>query len=105
MLYYMAFPMITRLIRLTWMLQGTYSIKVEENIQPVIHPSCKIPIALRDKVKESLDRMEREGVIVTQRKSTRWVNSMAMVTKPYGKIMICIDPRDLNCAILRDIFP
>lgn len=48
--------------------------------------------------------MEREGVIVTQRKSTRWVNSMAMVTKPYAKIRICIDPRDLNCAILREHF-
>lgn len=44
-------------------------------------------------------------MIVKQRKSTRWVNSMAMVTKPYGKIRICIDPRDLNCAILREHFP
>lgn len=33
-------------------LKGTYSIKVDENIQPVIHPSCNIPIALRDKVKD-----------------------------------------------------
>lgn len=35
MLYHMPFPMIIRLIQWTWMLQGTYSIKVEENIQPV----------------------------------------------------------------------
>lgn len=26
-------------------------------------------------------------------------------TKPYGKIRICIDPSDLNCAILREHFP
>lgn len=37
--------------RLGW-LPCSYSIKVDNNIQPVINPSCKIPIALRDKVKD-----------------------------------------------------
>lgn len=78
---------------------------MDENIQPVIHPPCKIPIALRDKVKEELDRIKREGVIVKQREPTRWVNSMVTVIKPNGKIRICIDPRDLNRAILREHFP
>ncbi|XP_062582084.1 uncharacterized protein LOC134243873 [Saccostrea cucullata] len=84
-------------------LPGTYSIKVDENIQPVIYPPPKIPIALRDK--EELDRMELEGVIVKQREPTKWVNSIVTVTKPNGKIRICIDPRDLNRAILREHFP
>lgn len=79
-------------------LPGTYSIKVDENIQPVIHTPSKIPIALRDTVKDELDRMERERVIVKQREPTRLVNSMVTVTKPNGKIRVCIDPRDLNRA-------
>lgn len=80
-------------------------IKVDENIQPVIHvhPARKIPIALRDTVKDELDRMEREGVIVKQREPTRLVNAMVTVTKPNGKIRVCIDPRDR--AILREHFP
>ncbi|XP_056000463.1 uncharacterized protein K02A2.6-like [Ostrea edulis] len=65
----------------------------------------KIPLALKDKVKDELDRMEREGVIVKQREPTKWVNSMVTVTKPNGKIRICVDPRDLNRAILREHFP
>lgn len=57
----------------------------------------KIPIALRGKVKEELDRMEL-GVIVEQREPTRWVNYIVTVTKPNGKIRICIDHRDINRA-------
>lgn len=71
---------------------------MDENIQPVIHPPRKISIALRDTVKDELDRMEREGVIVKQREPTRLVNAMVTVTKPNGKIRVCIDPRDLNRA-------
>ncbi|VDI40084.1 Hypothetical predicted protein [Mytilus galloprovincialis] len=33
------------------------------------------------------------------------VNSMVTVIKPNGKIRICIDPRDLNKAILREHYP
>ena len=46
--------------------------------------------------------MEEIGVIVKQYEPTKWVNSMATVQKPNGKLRICIDPRDLNKAILRE---
>ncbi|XP_060083295.1 uncharacterized protein LOC132562561 [Ylistrum balloti] len=36
---------------------------------------------------------------------TDWVNSMVTVTKPNGKIRICLDPRDLNTAIKRQHYP
>lgn len=74
MLYRLPFPKIIKTY--SGCLSGTYSIKVDENIQPVIHPPRKIPIALRDTVKDELDRMEREGVIVKQREPTRLVNAM-----------------------------
>lgn len=84
---------------------GEHSIKVDPNIQPVIHPPRKVPLALKEKVKRELDRMERDGVVIRQDEPTPWVNSMVTVTKANGKVRICIDPRDLNRAILREHFP
>jgi hypothetical protein len=85
-------------------LPGKHTIKVDPSVKPVIHPPRRVPIALKDKIKEELDRMEREGVIVRQMEPTAWVNSMVTVVKP-NKVRICIDPKDLNQAIQREHFP
>ena len=86
-------------------LPGTHTIRVDETITPVVHPPRKIPIVLKDRVKSELDRMEEIGVIVKQHEPTKWVNSMVTVQKPNGKLRICIDPRDLNKATLREHYP
>ncbi|KAJ8319700.1 LOW QUALITY PROTEIN: hypothetical protein KUTeg_002743 [Tegillarca granosa] len=83
-------------------LPGTHTIRVDESVPPVIHPPRKIPIALRDCVKTELDRIK--SVLLSKDATTRWVNSMVTVIKPNGKIRICIDPRDLNRAIMREHF-
>ena len=49
--------------------------------------------------------MDRLGVIERVQEPTDWVNSMVIVTKPNGKLRICIDPRDLNKAIKREHYP
>ena len=49
--------------------------------------------------------MERLKVIERVHEPTDWVNSMVIVTKPNGKLRICIDPRDLNKAIKREHYP
>ena len=49
--------------------------------------------------------MESEGVINKQTEPKDWVNSMVVVPKPYGKVRICIDPCDLNKAVLREHYP
>ena len=67
------------------------------------HPPRKVPVSLKDKIKDELDRME-QIVIVRQTKPTDRVNSMVAVVKS-NKIRICIDPRDLNKAIQREHFP
>ncbi|MCG8047630.1 MAG: RNase H-like domain-containing protein [Candidatus Thiodiazotropha endolucinida] len=83
----------------------TYSIKVDPSVKPVIHPPRKIPISMKEKVKSELKRMEAEGVIKKQTQPTDWVNSMVVVPKSNGKVRICIDPRDLNKAVLREHYP
>ncbi|XP_021348815.1 uncharacterized protein K02A2.6-like [Mizuhopecten yessoensis] len=83
---------------------GTYTIKVDPSIPPVVHAPRRIPFAIKEKGKAELDRMENIGVIIRQTDPTKWVNSMVTVTKPNGKIRVCIDPRDLNKAIQREHF-
>ena len=83
---------------------GEHSIKVDPRIPAVVHPPRKVPVSLKGKIKDELDRMEQTGVIVRQTERTDWINSMVAVVKP-NKIRICIDPRDLNKAIQREHFP
>lgn len=85
---------------------GKHHIEVDPNVAPVIHAPRRVPVALKDKIKTELKRMEDKGVIVKQTEPTDWVNSMVTVVKPNKqKIRICIDPQDLNKAIRREHYP
>ena len=46
--------------------------------------------------------MESKGIIKKVGGPTAWVNSMVVNEKRSGKLRICIDPQDLNKAILRE---
>ena len=83
-------------------LPGEYKIKLDPSVPPVVHAPRKVPVALHDRVKEEHQRMEHDGVIKKQEEPTDWVNSMVIVDTP-KKLGICIDPRDLNKAIKREI--
>ncbi|XP_046841856.1 uncharacterized protein LOC124435969 [Xenia sp. Carnegie-2017] len=75
-----------------------HHISVNPNVKPTIHPSRRVPVAMRTKIKEELERMQQMGVIDPVEKPTVWVSSMVIVEKP-NKLGICIDPRHLNQAI------
>ena len=72
-------------------LPGEHTIKLDPSVPPVVHPPRKVPVSLKEKIKDELYRMEKAGVIVRQTEPTDWVNSMVAVVKP-NKIRICIDP-------------
>ncbi|KAL9987206.1 hypothetical protein ACROYT_G001477 [Oculina patagonica] len=86
-------------------LEGTYQIKIDPNVSPVVHPPHKIPFTQREKVKEELDRMEKLSVIRKAEEPTEWVSSLVVMEKPNGKVRLCLDPRDLNKAIQREHYP
>ncbi|CAC5366972.1 unnamed protein product [Mytilus coruscus] len=86
-------------------LPGTHKIHKNKTVAPVVHAPRMIPMAIKDEVEAEPDRMEEIGVILKQQEPTQWVNSMETVIKPNGKIRICVDPRDLNKAILREHYP
>lgn len=60
---------------------------------------------MKDKVREELQRMESMKIISKVETPTRWVSPIVVVKKPSGKVRICLDPRELNKAILREHYP
>lgn len=72
----------------------TYKIQLKEGAQPVVHAPRRVPAALKDKLKEELDRMESLEVIRKVEEPTEWVNSMVCINKPTGALQVCMDPKD-----------
>ena len=85
-------------------MDGPYHMELDETVKPVVHPPRKVPVALRDRLKEELDKLVREKVITPVTEPTNWVSSLVLVNKP-EKLRICIDPQDLNKALLRAHYP
>jgi len=86
-------------------LESEYHIRLDESAKPVQHAPQRGQVALRAKIKETLDELHSSGVIVLVSKPTPWISSMLAVPKKNGKIRICLDPKDLNKAILRENYP
>ena len=45
--------------------------------------------------------MEPQGIIRKVREPTKWVSSIVYIRKKNGKLHLCLDPKDLNWAIMR----
>lgn len=58
-----------------------------------------------DSLKETLDDMVQQGIITPVTKPTPWISSIVVVPKKNGTLRICLDPKDLNKAILREHYP
>lgn len=85
---------------------GECKIHLDPAVIPVIYPPRKIPFTLRGHLKEELNRMEHQGIIVKVTEPTNWVNALVVVEKPrIGYFRICLDPRDLTKAIKRPHYP
>ena len=87
------------------LLEGGYHIRLNDSTKPVQHAPRRGQVALRNKVKETLEELHSTKVIQPVSKPTPWISSMLAVPKKNGKIRICFDPKDLNKAILRENYP
>ena len=82
--------------------KGEYHMVTDPNVPPSQHAMCKIPIEYQEKIEQELDRMEEQGIITQVTEPTEWVNSITYPVKPNGDLRICLDPKDLNKAIIRE---
>ena len=81
-----------------------YVIRVDAEAVPVVHPSRKVSFAMREKLRNELIRLKELNVIAKVNEPTSWVNSLVVVNKKNGNLRLCLDPRNLNRAILREHF-
>ena len=86
-------------------LPDKYEIKIDSSVTPVVHPPRPVPAPIRDQVRRELEHLENSDIIVKVDEPTEWVSSMVCVRKKDGRVRICIDPSDLNKAVLREHFP
>ena len=78
-------------------------IQLEQDAKPYsVNTPRRVPIPLIPKVKEEIERMEKEGVIVGVTEPTEWCAPMVPVIKPNGKVRICVDLRQLNKNVKRE---
>ncbi|XP_061188181.1 uncharacterized protein LOC133196273 [Saccostrea echinata] len=86
-------------------LNGKLHLEVKDSVRPVQLPPRKIPLALKPKVKEELNRQEKLGVIKPVNTPTDLVSALVVAPKRSGDIRLCIDPKPLNKALMRNHYP
>ena len=83
-------------------LEGEYHIRLNKDVTPIQHSPRRVPVALRDRLKETLDSLVAQHIIVPVTQPTPWINSIVVVPKKDGTLRICLDPKDLNRGIQRE---
>ena len=87
-------------------LGGEYTIKLGPDAKPYsLFIPRHVPLPLRPKVEEELNRMEKEGVISKVSEPTQWCAGMVVVPKKSGSVRICVDLKPLNTSVLREVHP
>ena len=83
-------------------MQGEYNIKTDPTVPPVQHRRCKVPIEYKEEIEKELAEMVQQKIITKQTEPTPWVSSLMYPKKANSKLRICLDPKDLNKAIIHE---
>ena len=89
---------------------GSFTKQFEITLKPdakpfALHTPRKVPLPLRQKVKDELDHMQSIGVISKVDTPTQWCVGMVVVPKKDKTVRICVDLKPLNTSVLREIHP
>ena len=83
-------------------LKGAYNIRVDPTVKPATHARRKAPIESKEAIDKELDYLIEEEIITEQVEPTPWVSSVTFTRKPNREVRVCLDPSNLNKAIIRE---
>ena len=83
-------------------LKGAYNIRIDPSVKPATHARRKVPIESKEAIDKELDYLIEEEIITEQVEPTPWVSSVTFSRKPNGDVRVCLDPSNLNKAIIRE---
>ena len=84
--------------------EGEYTIKLKVNSHPTIQPQRNVSLRLMDKLKGTLNDLERKDIIAKVEEPVSWVSNLVIVEKANKTLRLCLDPPDLNEAIEKEDF-
>ena len=82
-----------------------YDIRTDPSVIPEHQPPRKLPFAKLEKLKATLEDLKQKDIITDEPEHTPWVSNLVATEKKSGELRVCLDPRPLNKAIMRDPFP
>ena len=84
---------------------GTFSeiqhLDVDPTVAPSKIPTRRVPVAVKDALRDELARLETQGIISRVTNPTPWVSAYLAVPKSNGRLRLCLDPKRLNRALQR----
>ena len=83
-------------------LKGEYNIWIDPTVKPATHARRKVPIESNKAIDKEQDYLIEEEIITEQVEPTPWVSSVTFPMKPNGEVRVCLDPSNLNKAIIRE---
>ena len=83
-------------------LPGVTTLQLKPDAVPTVMSNRRIPVVVRLLLKEELNRLTRLGVIEPFKNPTPWVSQLVLTRKKNGALRICLDPHELNKALMRE---
>ena len=75
---------------------------MDPTVKPAKHARRKVPIESKEAIDRELDYLIVEEIITEQVEPTPWVSLVTFPRKPNREVRVCLDPSNLNKAIIRE---
>lgn len=82
------------------LMPGEVELEVDENVKPMKQPPRRIPIAKQSILRNEIEAMVRDDIIVKEESPTDWCSNIVLLQRD-GKTRVVLDPIPLNKALKR----